>query len=131
MTPPMVDALLVAVPLEILAQQGMTDEARAGYARSHADALQVGADTALFGGGPSAARREGAAYFGALARVLAAMAYQPGGVTVFGQHWCTDHDACKAAAVEAAASLGLREQVAEPASSGRRIEDVPLSGGVL
>lgn len=33
----------------------------------------------------------------ALVTVLAAFAYQPGGVTVLGRHWCTDHAACRRA----------------------------------
>lgn len=32
-----------------------------------------------------------------LARALACAAYQPGGITVAGSHWCTDHAACEAA----------------------------------
>ena len=38
--------------------------------------------------------------FNHLARGLAALAYQPGGVTAFGRHWCTDHRACDAAEAE-------------------------------
>lgn len=127
MTHPMVDALLVAVPIEILNQQGWTDAARFEFARSHADALQSGADAAQFGGGGG--RGEGAAYFAALARVLAAMAYQPGGVTVFGQHWCTDHAACLAAQAEVAANRAIPEQPA--AEHDRQIEDVAVVGGAL
>lgn len=36
-----------------------------------------------------------------LARGLAAAAFQPGGISVFGRHWCVDHAECVAA--EAAA----------------------------
>jgi hypothetical protein len=126
-THPMVDALLVAVPIEILNQRGWTDTARVEFARSHADALQSGADTAQFGGGTR--RGEGAAYFAAFARVLAAMAYQPGGVTVFGQHWCTDHAACLAAEAEVAANPELPEQPA--ADGGRQVDAVAVAGGVL
>lgn len=32
----------------------------------------------------------------ALARCLAIAAYQPGGITFAGLHWCTDHAACLA-----------------------------------
>lgn len=35
--------------------------------------------------------------FSKLASGLAAAAFQPGGITFSGQHWCTDHDACRAA----------------------------------
>lgn len=41
--------------------------------------------------------------FNHLARGLAALAYQPGGVTFAGRHWCTDHAACESAAAEAEA----------------------------
>lgn len=39
--------------------------------------------------------------FNACARGIAALAHCPGGVTVFGLHWCLDHTACKRAAAEA------------------------------
>lgn len=35
--------------------------------------------------------------FAALARGLAAGAYQPGGITFAGRHWCADHATCTAA----------------------------------
>ena len=38
--------------------------------------------------------------FNALAEGIAILATVPGGVTVFGRHWCTDHNVCKNAAVE-------------------------------
>ena len=41
--------------------------------------------------------------FNHLARGLAALAYQPGGVDFAGRHWCADHRACQAAATEAEA----------------------------
>jgi hypothetical protein len=44
--------------------------------------------------------------FAALARGLAASAWQPGGVTWLGRHWCVDHDACHAAEVKAAERAG-------------------------
>lgn len=41
-------------------------------------------------------------------RAIAACALQPGGITILGHHWCTDHDACKAAMQAAAAQAAPR-----------------------
>lgn len=41
--------------------------------------------------------------FNHLARGLAALAWCPGGVTAFGNHWCADHDLCE----ETAARVGV------------------------
>lgn len=128
---PMLDALLAAVPLEITAQRDWPAEVRAEFAHGHADALQQGADAAQFGGS-AGEQRAGAAYFASLARVLAAMAYQPGGVTFSGRHWCTDHQACLDAEAQAAAGQLADEPRPRAASArARAVADVRTTGEVL
>ena len=49
-----------------------------------------------------AARADGTAdAFNHLAKGIAALAHSPGGVTVFGRHWCTNHQLCLHAAAKA------------------------------
>lgn len=96
-------ALDVAVPTEMRRIADWTPQARIDYAREQwvpmttslgKDGLSGGAEL-MFGG------RHCAAEFATLARVLAALAYQPGGVMFAGMHWCADHEECEKAAAEA------------------------------
>lgn len=91
----------VIVPFEIIRQATLDPHARIAAARAawepiiHCegkgrDQLTGGADLQF--GGP-AHNRERAA----LVTVLATLAYQPGGVTWMGRHWCTNHQECVAA----------------------------------
>lgn len=81
------EGLIVAVPAEIEAARGLTEQRRV----SRGDWLRVmnllGArgDVLLYGGGQPG---ETAAVFARLAETLAILAFAPGGVTVFGLHWC-------------------------------------------
>ena len=63
-----------------------------------------------------------------LVTVVAAMAYQPGGIRWMGRHWCTDHDLCLDAAREAEESpLDLVDPPpAEPTYRGRPVVDITL-----
>jgi hypothetical protein len=107
-------ALQVAVPLRISELQELPPQARriqaALWASTAADVIGGHGDDLLYGGRPGQA----AAVFGTLARGLAAAAHAPGGVTVLGGHWCTDHAACRRA--EAAAEAAMTASVAPRAS---------------
>lgn len=76
--------LEVAVPLQIKAVRGWTPSERVEFARAHADTIASQGDDLQFG-----ARRRGetARLFNVTARTVACLAYQPGGVTLFGVHW--------------------------------------------
>lgn len=64
-----------------------------------------------------------------LVTVLAAMAYQPGGITWMGRHWCTNHGLCLDAARWAAEHPLLESadtSPTEPTFRGRPIVDLRL-----
>lgn len=90
--------LKVAVPL--WAAQMSTWEPRrlVRVARECCDTIASHGDDILY---QSKHRGDTAKAFNALAQGIAVLAMQPGGVTVFGVHWCTDHRACVAADEEA------------------------------
>lgn len=102
------DFLTLAVPLEIERMANADPQMRIEYARARWEVFQPR-------GGKqekTAARLTGGAVLASdgarvgeeaaiVAQVLAAMAYQPGGVTAFGIHWCADHAACETAGIEA------------------------------
>ncbi|MEV7805055.1 hypothetical protein AB0O28_19100 [Microbispora sp. NPDC088329] len=85
-------ALQAAVPLEVMALAGATDEQRRTAAAGASRTIGEHGDQLMFGG------RRAADAFAAVARGLAVLAYQPGGVTFHGLHFCTDHAACETAA---------------------------------
>nr|MDQ2876850.1 hypothetical protein [Actinomycetota bacterium] len=91
-------ALSAVVPLWIERVRPMTDGQRQARAAELAGIIGSRGDVILYRGSK---RGETAAAFSALAEGLAIGALQPGGVTAFGQHWCTGHQACKAAAAAA------------------------------
>jgi hypothetical protein len=88
-------ALQVAVPLWIESLRQMSPEQRQARADELADVIAERSDSILFRG---ARHGESAAAFNALAEALAIGAFQPGGASAFGSHWCTDHSACLTAA---------------------------------
>lgn len=92
----LLDALLAAVPLWILEFRGSSEADRARIAAESAPYLAEHGDALLY-------KQEGitAKAFNSLARGLAVAAYQPGGVTFSGLHFCIDHAQCKAAEQEA------------------------------
>jgi hypothetical protein len=79
-------ALQTGVPLRMQEIRGWTSAQRANDAAWITELMRAGAsaDELLYG------RRDGrpAAAFAALVRGLAALAFQEGGVTVAGLHWC-------------------------------------------
>lgn len=90
----LMETLALAVPWRIWELQDRTPEQRVAIARRCKQEVASHGDTLMFGG----KKGEAARVFNALAEGLAVAAYQPGGVTFAGQHWCTDHEACERAA---------------------------------
>lgn len=97
--------LSVAVPVEIDRMRYMTEvtgeEYRLETAHKAARWIAEHGGNVLYQGHKPG---DSARAFAVLARGLAAAAFQPGGVTFAGIHWCTDHVLCVAAR-EAAARL--------------------------
>jgi hypothetical protein len=85
-------ALQTAVPLEIMQLADATYEQRRTLAQGASRVVGSQGDDLMFGG------KHGADAFAALVRGLAVLAYQPGGVTFTGLHFCTDHQECEQAA---------------------------------
>lgn len=90
---PELGVLEIAVPLWIDKLRAYTEAERYAMAREDGQHIASHGDNLMFRSKPGAS----ADAFNALARGLAIAAYQPGGVSFGGGHWCTDHDACKAA----------------------------------
>lgn len=120
------------VPLEIARQaemdpQGRIDAARTAW-REVLDCQRVdkgpptSGGAALQFGGPSYKRE-----LIALAVALGALAHQPGGVSVFGRHWCTDHAACEGAQAYAERINACPEHGPDRPPA-RTVETVPLAG---
>jgi hypothetical protein len=86
--------LQVAVPLEIIRLRILDDDQRQWIARTAAQEIASHGDDILF---KSKRAGDTARAFNHLATGLAALAYQPGGVTFAGLHWCPDHTQCEAA----------------------------------
>jgi hypothetical protein len=91
----MLSTLQIAVPMWIEELRHIEPEQRLARASGLADIIASQGDIILYRGGK---KGETAKAFNAMAEGLAIGAYQPGGVTFLGQHWCTDHEACLAAA---------------------------------
>ncbi len=66
-----------------------TPEQRIEYARSRAQTFAERSDTLLFG---SKTKGEAGGLAADLARVIACLSFQPGGVTLFGCHWQNEPD---------------------------------------
>ena len=84
--------LLVAVPLAIDEMRPWSTETRLAEIARCAQIIAYHGDDILY---RSKKRGDTATGFAALARALAALAYQPGGITFAGQHWCVNHDECR------------------------------------
>lgn len=87
-------ALSAAVPLWIEKLRPLEPEQRLARASGLADVIGSKGDIILYRGGK---KGESAKAFNALAEGLAIGAFQPGGVTAFGSHWCVNHAECEAA----------------------------------
>ncbi len=88
-------SLQAAVPLWIERVRHLTPAERQARAAELSGVIASRGDDILY---RSAKKGGTAKAFNALAEGLALAAFQPGGVTAFGHHWCTDHAACAAAA---------------------------------
>jgi hypothetical protein len=116
----LVETLALAVPLRIWELRGRTPEQRMTIAKRCGQHVAEHGDSLMFGGKKGRA----AAAFNALAEGLAVAAYQPGGVSFAGRHWCTDHQACERA------TAGLSDEPAQPDSEpteSRQIETVRVA----
>lgn len=113
----LVETLRFAVPLHIHELQHATANQRQGLAREAAQIIAHQGDVLMFGGKKGAAGN----VFNHLARGLAAAAYLPGGVDFAGQHWCTNHAEC-----EAAANAPVTELQPKPQRPRRPIVDLEL-----
>jgi hypothetical protein len=94
---------MVPVAMRRMADWSAADRVR--YAREKWASMTT-MDSGLSGGaellhGGKAAKTE----LAILVDVLAALAFQPGGVVFAGLHWCTDHDECENAEKEARTRL--------------------------
>jgi hypothetical protein len=85
----LIDSLRLAVPLRIMEIRDWTPQQRDNDACWYRQLLveRGGGDTLMYGGGRPG---EVAVTFRNLVHALAALAYQPGGVTFSGVHWCAD-----------------------------------------
>jgi hypothetical protein len=81
---PLQQMLDLAVPLNILQVRSLTPEERLEETKGFADVLAHKGDLLLYGGGH---KGETAGLFNKTAKVVACMAYLPGGVTFMGSHW--------------------------------------------
>lgn len=99
----LLDSLQLAVPLEIMRMARWSPEERVAAGHAAVDTVTTHGDALQFKGPNAAQRALTREAFVALARGLAVLAYQPGGVTFCGQHWCVDHAECRAAEEAAAA----------------------------
>jgi hypothetical protein len=89
-------SLGAAVHIEMLKLQDLTPEQRAAEVRSAGVQIGQHGDTLQYGG------RGTVSVFATTARALAVLAYQPGGVTFAGMHFCARHELCEQAAKEVA-----------------------------
>lgn len=92
---PLPGFLDLAVPVEMMRLAGMSFEQRAAIVDGEREVIAYRGDHIVF-----KAEETGRAA-ASLIRVLAALAYQPGGVDFMGHHWCADHAECEAAKAEA------------------------------
>jgi len=106
----LLESLAFAVPLWIDEIRDITDEQRIARAKRCGATVAERGDVLQFGGSKPGKAAE---VFNALAEGLACAAYQPGGITFAGRHWCTDHAACLAA--ESAAEAVEAPSDCEPA----------------
>lgn len=81
----------LAVPMWIRQLQHLTPEQRMARARECATVVAEKGDVILY---RSSKKGDTANAFNHLAEGIALATYQPGGVTVFGRHWCVNHDEC-------------------------------------
>ena len=111
------ESLAFAVPLWIDDIRDLTDEQRIARAKRCGAAVAERGDVLQFG---SSKPGKAAEVFNALAEGLACAAYQPGGITFAGRHWCTDHAACVSAEASADEAMSAPSDC-EPAMPSRTV----------
>lgn len=89
--------LEAAVPLHIELFRGISKKELNALTSLFAAIITEHGDVLQYGGKTSLERKDCAQTFNSLARGLAALAYQPGGVTFAGKHWCVNHAECEQA----------------------------------
>lgn len=89
--------LQTAVPLWVLAMKNWSSERIGRVAEQCCDTVASEGDNILY---KSRVAGKSAQAFNALAQGIAVLSMQPGGVMVFGHHFCTDHSACQHVQVE-------------------------------
>jgi len=84
---PLTAALLLVVPLEILElkNRGGPDDRDLARAGEIGQTIAAKGDVLLFGGGRNGEARD---LLNQLAKGIAILSFAPGGVRIFGQHWC-------------------------------------------
>ncbi|MBO0813859.1 MAG: hypothetical protein J2P30_01695 [Actinobacteria bacterium] len=122
------DALLegmlqVTVPMWIAELRTYREEDRLAIGRRDGDFVAEHGDDVLYRGHK---RGDSAKAFTAVARGLAVLAFQPGGVTAFGGHWCTDHEVCESADAKARAQLAAEPpwEPPQPTYKGRPVTTI-------
>lgn len=119
----LVATLALAVPLWMWELRDRTDQQRVAIAKRCGQMVAERGDVLMFG---SKKPGKAAEVFNALAEGIAAAAYQPGGITFAGRHWCTDHRQCLDA--EAYAAVHVTDDLPAPAvPTQRAVVDVPLA----
>jgi hypothetical protein len=123
----LVESLRFAVPMWVdelrRLPADIREQRRYAWASESAQHVAERGDALQFGG----KRGSAAAVFNSLARGLAAAAYQSGGITFAGVHWCMNHTECEEAEREAAARPSLLDRPdPPPAPPVRPIVDVHL-----
>jgi len=113
----LIATLAFAVPLRVWELRDVSDQARAARARRCAQIVAEHGDILMFG---SKSRGKAAEVFNALAEGVACAAYQPGGITFAGRHWCTDHAACVSAEASADEAMSAPSDC-EPAMPPRTL----------
>ena len=120
----LVATLALAVPLWIWELWDVSDQARAARARRCAQIVAERGDVLMFG---SKSRGKAAEVFNALAEGIACAAYQPGGITFAGRHWCMNHVQCEEAADYAAKITSSGDVGATVAPNQRSVTNVEFA----
>ena len=86
---PLPTMLPFLVEMAVLDVRLWSPERRIAYARARAQIFAEKSDTLMFG---SKTKGEAGQLMGELAKVIACLSFQPGGVTLFGCHWQNEPD---------------------------------------
>lgn len=122
----LVETLALTVPLWMWELRNHTDAQRAAIAKRCGAMVAERGDALQFGGKKGAPTQ----VFNALAEGIAAAAFQPGGITFAGRHWCADHRQCEEAEAFAAAPTDSTEDTRPTVPAQRSVADVKLAGSL-